>query len=203
MPSRSQMDRPAMVAATLIGVFLIVVSIPLYGLVGEGEGQEFSITWTESEAGSDEAATGASGATTTVTVMVDDALPSNATVRREACVDGASPLGQPATITWTLYRGDERQDSGTFGCAGPSEERVAQNDRPDVGAVQASGSAAAQRQAYARGDNETVEYRLEFSWSRAGGPLPLPVQQPFTATLSLTIEEWTATANDPDQEVPR
>jgi hypothetical protein len=196
-----------MVAAALLGIFLIAVSVPF--LSAFDEGKTYTITWSQAEAGSAQAASGASGSTTTVRVPVADVLSSNATIEVESCTDaGQAPLSQPATITWTLYRGDAEveQGRGIASCANQGPFRVALHARPDVAQVQASSLPEAEELAYGAGGttNETVEYRLEFQWSRPAAPGGLPLPPPaFSATVSLTIETWTATANDPDQEVPR
>ena len=204
MPSRSQMDTPAMVAVVILGIVLIAASVPFLDSE-DGDATAYSIRWSEEEAGSSQANTGAAGSTTTVRVPVSDVLPSNATIALESCTDGAQPPAtQPATITWTLFEGDDEKDSGTFQC-GDSDMQVALDAHPDVGEASASSAGAAVEKAFASAANKTVEYRLEFSWSRPGGalPLPLPVGTAFSATLSLTIDEWAATAVAPDQEVPR
>lgn len=201
MSSRSEMDTPAMVAVVILGLVLIAVSVPFLGSDG-GDGTTYSIRWSEEEAGSATAPVGAAGSETTVRVAVTDSLPSNATVAVD-CTDGATPpLTQPATISWVLYEGAEEKGRGTFTCGGTNEETVAQEDHPDVGSAKAGSAADARAEAYASADNETVEYRAVFSWTRPGGT-PLPVPAAFTGTYSLTIDQWTATAVEPDQEVPR
>jgi hypothetical protein len=203
MPSRSEMDRPATVVAALLGIVLIVVTIP-YFVGDDGGSTTYDIAWTATEHGSSQANTGAAGSTTTLEVPFTDAIAANAQVTRESCTDGGNAVTGTATISWTLFKGDEELDAGTFTCAGADEAEVALGDQPDLGQAKAGSAPAATEEAYAAGDNETAEYRLEFSWTRGGGasPLPLPVTAPFAATLKLTVEQWTATANEA-QEVPR
>lgn len=202
MPSRSEMDTPAIVTVLVLGVVLIAVSAPFLGSIDDEASPTYLITWTEAEAGSAQAATGTAGSTSIVRVPVTDSLPSTATIALEACADGASPLSQPATISWVLFEGPEMKDDGTLQC-GDGPVAVDLEPQPDVGQASAASPTAAQRKAYAAGDNETLEFRVEFSWNRPGGAVPLPLPAPFAATLSLTIEEWRATANEPGQEVPR
>lgn len=203
MPSRSEMDRPATVLVALLGVVLIVVTIP-YFVGDDGGSTEYDIAWTATEHGSSQASTGAAGSTTTVEVPLVDAIPAVARVSRESCTDGGNALSGTATITWTLFKGETEIGDGTFTCAGADEAEVDLGAQPDVAAANAGSADEAEAEAYAVGTNETAEYRLEFSWARSGGaPLPLPVPAAFTATLKLTVDQWTATANDPDPEVPR
>jgi hypothetical protein len=201
------MDRPAMVATAVLGVILIAVSAPFLGSIGGSGGNAYAITWTESESGSSQAPTGTAGSVTTIRVPVNDAQPSNATIALESCTDAAqAPLSQPATISWSLFEGDEELDSGTASCANQGPFTVALGSHADVGVVTAASPSAAEREAYAAGDNETTEFRLEVTWTRPAGasPLPLPLPNPaFAAVVSLTVDEWTATANTPDQEAPR
>lgn len=194
-----------MVAVTVAGLLLIGASALLYNTVLDEEGTIYSITWSEVETGSAQAVTGTAGATTTIRVPVTDVLPSNATITVGPCADsGAAPLSQPATISWTLFEGDEEKDAGTASCASAGPFVVALDRHPDVAVASARDPAAAEEKAYAAGHSETVEFRLEFSWSRPAGPAPLPLPNPaFAATVTLTIEEWVATANEPGQGVPR
>lgn len=206
MPSRSEMDTPAMVTVVILGILLIAASFPFLESPGAG-GMDYAIQWSQAEAGSAQADSGAAGTTTTIRVPVTDIIPSNATIALESCTDGAQPPAtQPATITWTLFEGEEQKAAGTLQCGDP-DEKVELERHPDVGQVTAASASAAVREAYSAGNNETVEYRLVFSWTRPSGPAPLPLPLPvggaFSATLALTIEDWVATANEAGQEVPR
>lgn len=205
MPSRSEMDRPAMLAVTVVGLLLIAASVILYNTVLDEEGADYVIAWSEAEVGSAQAVTGTAGATTTIRVPVTDALPSNATIEVGPCTDaGAAPLSQPATISWTLFEGDEEKDSGTASCASDGPFVIQLDAHPDFASTSAASQGEAEEQAYAAGHKETVEFRLEFSWNRPAAPAPLPLPNPaFTATVTLTIEEWIATANEAGQEAPR
>ena len=200
--SLNRMDKPAVATVVVVALVLIGVSAPFLDVAPAAGGDDFLIRWSESETGSASAPVGASGAPTTVRVQVTDVLPSNATVAVD-CTDGAQPpVTGTATIAWTLYEGDEEKASGSFTCGGTNEEKVAQEERPDIGSASAGSATEARDQAYAGLDNETVEYRAVFTWTRSGGT-PLPVPAAFTGTYSLTLEHWTASAVDADQEVPR
>lgn len=208
MPSRSEMDRPAIVAAALFGVALIAVSVPFLGSVGGGGGTEYLVSWTSVEEASDEAQLSGNSATGTVEVQVEDVVPSVAVIEFDPCGDTfQAPLQQAAQISWVL-RWETHEESGTASCAdsGPFEVQV--EPQPDVGSVEAGSATEARRNAYASaGMNETVTFSLEVTVSRPAGqapPLPIPVGQPtFTATARLTIEAWTASATAPGQEGPR
>lgn len=200
--SLSRMDKPAVATVLLLAVLLIGASAPFLDVAPAASGNDFLIGWTETETGSASAPVGASGAPTTLRVEVNDVLPSNATVAVDCTDGGQPPLTGTATITWILYEGDEEKDRGSFTCNGTNEEKVPQEDRPDIGSASAGSASDAREEAYAGLDNETVEYRAVFTWTRSGGtPLPVPVE--FSGTYSLTLEHWTATAVETDQEVPR
>lgn len=203
MPSRTEMDRPAAVTAFALGVVLMLVSALLFAFTGGGGGGTgYTIGWSEAETGSVTAPVGGAGAPTTLRLQVNDVLPSNATVGVD-CTDGGNPpLTGTATIAWTLYEGEEEKARGTFTCDGTNGERVAQEGRPDVGSATAGSLAEARTKAYAGLDNETVEYRAVFTWSRSGGT-PLPVPAAFTGSYTLTVEHWVATATEPGAEGPR
>ena len=208
MPSRSEMDRPATVAAALFGVALIAVSVPFLGSAGGGEATEYRVSWTSVASESGEAQLAGDSASETVTVNVVDVAPSFAVIEFEPCADTFQPpVQQGAQIAWVL-RWESHEESGTASCADAGPIRVEVEAEPDVGSVEAGSVAEARRNAYGSADmNETVSFTLEVTVSRPDGqvpPLPLPVGQPtFAATARLTIEAWTASASEPGQEGPR
>lgn len=204
MPSRSEMDTPAMVTALILGIVLIAASVPFLG-GGGGGGKEYTITWTEVPSAQGQAASGAgSGSSANVNVAVTDIHPATAVVSFEPCTDGAmAPLSQPASIAWTVFEGDETKGQGTASCANKGPFEVVLEERPDVATADGADPEDAEAAAYEAADgNETVTFRLVFSWTRGGG-LPVGPQPAFSTTGKLEIQEWRATANDPDQEVPR
>lgn len=215
MPSRDDMDRPAMVTAAILGFVLIAVTIPYFAFGGGGGGATYDITWTEVGAGSSDVAIGPANTPQQASVPVRDQLVSNVTIAIVGCADSAqAPVQQPATLTYTLlYENETAKDSdgadieGQASCAndGPFTFEVAAH--PDVGSVDASSSDAAVDDAFRGGGNRTGTFTLQFSWSRPAGqvpPLPIPGGQPaFTGTVSLEVEAWRATANERAQEAPR
>ena len=203
MSSRADMDRPASVTAALIGVLLIAITIPYFAFGGGGSAATYDITWSEAASATGQAASSPGTGTAIVEVRVDDRQPSTASIRFSPCADGAvPPVSQPATISWILTEGGEEKGRGTASCddAGPFVVELA--PQPDVGSVEASSATEAERQAYAAGDNQTVTFRLSFTWARSGG-LPLGPQQPFSTTGQLEVREWRAIANEQGQEAPR
>lgn len=208
MPSRSEMDRPATVAAALFGVVLIAVSVPFLGSVGGGEGTEYLITWTSVDEASEEGQLSGNSASGSVEVNVEDVVPSVAVIEFDPCNDGFTPPVQSAAqISWVL-RWETHEESGTASCADSGPFEVEIEPEPDVGSAEGGSASAARQAAYAAaGMNETVTFSLEVTVTRPAGqvpPLPLPVGQPtFTATARLTIEAWTASATEPGQEAPR
>lgn len=206
MSSRADMDRPASVTAALIGLALIAITLPYFLSGGPGGGTTYDIAWSQASSGEQSAPRGAANADTVVTVTVADVVPSNATVLFAPCTDGAQPpLTQPATITWSLREGDRELDGGSTTCADPGPFVVPLDAQPDVGSIEADSAADAEEAAY--GDaNRTTTYTLTFRWNRpagATGPIPLPAPAGPVLTGTLEIQEWRATANAPDQEVPR
>lgn len=211
MPSRADMDRPAIATVAVLGVLLIAVSVPF--LRGGGEGTAYGITWAEASAGRASNAIGPQGSPQDVTVPVRHVLVSTAVVHVDPCADTAQPPVQmPAVLAFELFYENETaldhegrpiaRDDVTCDNAGPFEFTLA--ERPDVAARTAESVEQAERDAYGDG-NRTGTYRLEYRWERAGGvPLPLPVGQPaFTGTVELEVLAWRATAQEPGQEVPR
>ncbi|HUR26029.1 MAG TPA: hypothetical protein VM327_08475 [Candidatus Thermoplasmatota archaeon] len=223
MPSRADMDRPASVTTALLGVVLIAITIPYFGIpflgvdpvIGQGGGTTYAVTWSESSAGTGATAIGPAGSPQEVNVAVRNQRVSNVTIEVAPCADTAqAPLQQPATLTFTLLFENETAKDGagkaiegqaTCNSPGPFTFDVA--DHPDVGSIEAASSDAAIDQAYDGAGNRTGTYTLQFSWSRPPGtapPLPIPVAQPaFTGTVTLDVESWRATANEQGQEAPR
>ncbi len=206
MTSRSAMDRPATVVTALLGVVLIAVSLPF--LVANEEGtSEFAIAWTTSLSGASEANAAASaGTTTTVSVPVTDAQVATATIEVLTCTDEfTAPVQSAATLSWRLFEGASTTPiaDGTATCAARPASEVALGDHADIGSTAADSSDEAEASAYDAGDNKTTSYRLEFSWNRPAGTVPLVPAPAFSARLKLTIDEWVATANEADEEVVR
>jgi hypothetical protein len=215
MPSRDDMDRPAMVTAAILGFALIAVTIPYFAFGGAGGGTTYDIAWSEVGAGSSDVAIGPANAPQQASVAVRDQLVSNVTIEIVGCADPAQqPVQQPATLSYTLlYENETAKDSdgadieGQASCAndGPFTFEVAAH--PDVGSVDASSTDAAVDEAFRSAANRTGTFTLQFSWSRPAGqvpPLPIPGGQPaFTGTVSLDVESWRAVANEQGQEVPR
>lgn len=207
MTSRSAMDRPATVVVALLGVALIAVSLPFLA-DSDTESKTYNVAWTEGLHGSGQAnAAAAQGTTTTVSVPVTDAQVATALVEVPTCTDGfTAPVQSEATLTWRLFAGTATTpiDDGTATCASRAPVEVALGDHADVGSTSATSAQEAQNEAYAAGTNQTVTYRLEFSWSRPAAPGGLPLPAPaFSASMKLTVNEWLATANEADEEVVR
>lgn len=204
MTSRAAMDRPATVLTAILGVVLIGASLPWLILDGDSGDKTYTITWDQAFHASGQQNVAVTGQTV-VTVPVNDAIPSNATIEFTPCNDGATaPLQQPATISWSLFEGANVTAiaTGTYQCGDDAIEPVALDQHPDVGQVKAGNETEAEEAAEADGVRSTT-YRLQVTVSRpatAGLPLPPPT---FTATAKLTIDTWLANANQPSQEVPR
>lgn len=206
MTSRSAMDRPAQVTAALLGVVLIVVSLALFQLVPDEEGgNRYAITWTQADHANSEANLGAAGATTTITVPVNMAQPSNATIEFPTCNDGfTAPLQSAATITWRLFEGDNGTaiDDGSTTCAGATTVTVPLGAHADIGELTADSAEDAQQDAESRTARST-SYRLEVSWTRPANTVPVLPAPSFSASAKLTIQEWVAAANEPTEEATR
>lgn len=206
MTPRSTMDRPATVFTALLGIVLIAVSLPFLA-ADDADAKEFAISWTEGLHGSSQANAAGQGATTTIAVPVTDAQVASALVEVPTCTDGfTAPAQSAATLTWRLFLGTSTTpiDDGTATCASREAVEVALGEHADIGSASAGSAQDAQDKAYDAGTNQTVTYRLEFSWNRpaAVGGLPLPAPA-FSAAMKLTINEWLATANAADEEVVR
>src|SRR5687768_2551177 len=167
MSSRADMDRPAMVTAALLGVVLIAITIPYFTGGGAGGGaQQYSITWSEATAASNDGTTGAANQEQSFEVEVTDVNPANAVVELTSCNDGAVAIQQPATISWTLTW-ENHNEAGTASCAqqGPFENAV--EPQPDVASAEGTSDEDARAAAYAAADgNETVTFTLTYEWSR-------------------------------------
>ena len=207
MPSRSDMDIPAVVTAVLLGVVLIAVSFPFLVADG-GPSTRYTVAWTEAEVDSEEASFAGQGQTQEVTLTVPDALVSNVTVTM-TCTDTPGTPARPATISWTLYEGDRELDSGSTPCT--NDDEVARHNvsaHPDIGSIRGDSASDAAGKLYDRPGfrNETHTFRLEFSYDRPASPVPapLPVGAPTLAgRMGLEAEVWRATVNEPAQEATR
>lgn len=204
MPSRTDMDRPAAVAALVLGVALIAISVPFLSSSEEGA-TVFTITWAQEVYGTESQPSGAANAETTVTVSVQGRHPSNATISFDPCTDGATPpLQSPAAITWTLKEGATvLRENQLASCASNGPFVVPLHGHPDIG--QQEGGNATEAAEAAQSYDRTTVYTLTFRWSRPAGatsPIPLP-PPPFATTGELEVQAWNAIANDPDAEVPR
>lgn len=215
MPSRADMDRPAMVTAAILGFVLILVTIPYFAFGGGGGGSAtYDITWSQASAGAATAPVG-SGSEQSISVVVRDQRVSNATIEVAACADSAqAPLQEDAVLSYTLlYENETANDASgqaiegqiTVDDCGPFT--FALGGHPDVGSTDADSMDQAMENAYGDSGNRTGTYTLRFSWDRPDGqvpPLPVPVGQPvFSGTVELEIQSWRATANEQGQEVPR
>ncbi|MFA5943982.1 MAG: hypothetical protein WC876_05905 [Candidatus Thermoplasmatota archaeon] len=208
MASRSDMDRPATVTAAVLGLVLIGVTIPYFLFGGDAGATDYTVTWSEAEAGSADEAAGAANTDTLVEVVVTDVQPASATILFDPCTDNAQPpLSSRAQITWTLKEGDlvVASSAAPVDCNAPGPITVELGEHSDVGAATASTASDAEQQAYESEDlNKTASYTLTFRWTRPAGTLPVPVgTQNIQLGASLTIHSWRATANAADQEVPR
>lgn len=195
-----------MTVSAVLGIVLIAGTTPfLFG--AEAGSKDFLIAWSESFEGSAQAPVGAAGSTTTVPVMVTDAQPAKATIQASACNDGATaPLQEPATISWGLFEGDATEaipgGTGTLSCTSLGPIVVDLTPHADIGEVASANAADARAEAYEAGVNRTVEYQLRFTWSRPAAPGGLPLPPPaFTATVSIEVTSWTATANEGEEVV--
>lgn len=202
MSSRTDMDKPATILAAVIGLVLIGVSLPFLILDGNEGGQRYSIAWAGVPAENGQAQRALSGTgTVEVPIRFDSIIPSNATIAITCNDTFTAPVQNAATVTWQLERNGTVVDQGT-GC--PSNERVALGTHPDVGA--ATADSADEAVEAAEGDAAVAaEFVLVVTVARQASPGGgLPVGQPtFTGQATLTIEEWSATANEPGQEATR
>lgn len=204
MTSRPQMDRPAQVTAALLGVVLIVVSLALFQIVpDEDGGNRYTIAWTQAEHGNSQANLGSAG--TTIRVPVTMAQPSNATIEFPTCNDGfTAPVQNAAVIAWSLFEGDNTTaiQQGTTTCASAAAVPVSLGPHADIGELTANSADEAKQTAEGR-TARTTSYRLEVSWSRATGTVPVLPPPTFSASAKLTIQEWVAAANPVTQEATR
>jgi hypothetical protein len=203
MPSRADMDRPATVAAALLGVALIAVSLPFLGSSDEGPAA-YAISWAQESHEARSAPNGAPNADAVVSVTVEGRHPSNATVTFEPCTDaGAGPLQQPATITWSLREGNNTLREGQqASCANNGPFTVPLHPHPDIGTAEGGNATAAAHDAESRAGS--VTYTLTFRYSRPAAPGGLPLPPPaFATTGELEVQVWRAVANEPGQEGAR
>jgi hypothetical protein len=207
MTSRSEMDRPAIVATALLGIVLIAVSAPFLGSVGSDEGTTYNLTWTAVAFDSASAPNGGAGQEVVVAVTVDNALPATALVSFDPCDDAAQPpLQSPATIAWSLERDGVavQGGSGSASCDDFGPFEVALGGHPDVAQVKAASADEAEGKAYGATPGP-ITYTLRYQWTRPAGvtgPLPLP-QPAFSTTGVLDIQVWAVTANTMTSEATR
>lgn len=201
MSSRTDMDVPAAVLSTLLGVALIVTSILLFALEDGDEQTTYNVAWTEAFLAEGSAPFGGEDAVVPVTVTTPSAIVSNVTVALD-CADTPGTPARPATVSWSVREGDRELDSGTASCQDDAEVvRINVTTHPDVGSKSAGSLSEAEELAY-EGENRTRTFTLEFSYSRpdAQVPNPLPVGQPtIGGRMTLTALAWHATANEPEE----
>mgnify|MGYP001603489408 CR=1 FL=1 len=209
MASRSDMDRPATVTAAVLGLVLIGVTIPYFVFSGDAGATDYTVTWSEATAASAEGPVGTQ--VSRIEVPVANVRVSNLTVEFAACNDNTvQGLYGPVTITFRILDGTTAVPgaSGTATCGNSGPFQFAVSGRPDIGEASADSAADAVAGVWADAgdDNRTTTYVLEVSSQRGAGTLPVtpPAGGPtFSATAVLTVQAWRATANAPDQEVPR
>jgi hypothetical protein len=201
MPSRADMDRPATVTAALLGIVLILFSLPFLG-AGGGGASAYAVSWTEQTYATNNRQNAGQGTDATVIITLEARYGSNATVTFEQCNDGAAaPLQQPATITWSLKAGNQTlKDGQQASCASPGPFTVALGPHPDVGSASGDNATAAARHAETFGA-PTTAYTLTFRYNRpagATGPIPLPPPA-FSTAGKLEVKAWHAIANPPQE----
>jgi hypothetical protein len=200
MPSRADMDRPAIVAAAILGVALIALSAPFLSATSAGA-QTFDISWTQATYATSSQQNAGANTDAMVTITVEGRHPSNATVTFTPCNDGAAqPLQPPATITWSLKRGATAiKENQQASCASPGPFTVPLHGHPDVGSATGDNATNAARSAETY--LETMPITLTFRYSRpAGATGPLPVPPPaFSTAGRLEVKVWDAVANPPQE----
>lgn len=216
MPSRADMDRPAIATAALLGAILIGITIPYFAFGGDSGGATYLIGWSQDSHAEGNAAIGPAGTEQEFDVVVRDQRVSNVTIEVDPCADSAQPpLQQNALLTFTLlFENETAMDSdgnpitrNDVSCDNAGPFTYAIGGHPDVGSVDADSAGAALDEAWSGSGNATGTYTVRFEWTRPAGQvpnLPIPVGQPaFTGNVRLIVDSWRATANPEAQEVPR
>lgn len=205
-----RMDRPAIAMSSSIGLVLIAVGILLFAATAPAAGQTYRIAWTQATAadGQKDTPFAGNGQKASTTVTVHDGLFSDVTVTMPACSDVPGPLGQPATISWELFKDNVSMGpdgKGQTPCTGGDVKTLPLHSHADVGTEKAASAGAAQAAAYA-GDgayhNATVHvFRLDFTYTRPASPAPpLPVGgSTLAGRMGIKVQEWKATANLPQE----
>lgn len=203
------MDRPAAITVFVVGVILILVSIPLFSLVqpaaGAG-GRTYTVAWSEDPVAATSPVSPNAGNAVRLTIPVSGVLLSNVTVTLTTTDNrGPGNAFPAATCTWSLTRDDVAVGSGTdCSTTGISFEL---GGHPDIAEVQGSSRAAAYAKLWNRAGflNSTADvFVLEFEWTRGQGQLPIPPQNTaFTGTVELEVAWWDAALNEKTAEGAR
>lgn len=208
MPTRDEMDKPAILMTVVAGVVVLAATVPfLPALYCEspaattcqeapaGKTLGFDVTWFEAAAGN--AALQGSGnngralANLTVEGVLTSAL--QVQVSPDACDDTFNPTlqQQAVTVTYTVKRivdGDETDltpTGNTFTCAQGLDVTIARRaEAPDVAFIEAESTDVAPQVLWDHpdvvGQNETATYQLTLTWARGRGGVAPPPGLPGT-----------------------
>jgi hypothetical protein len=205
-PRLHRMDRPAIVMSSSLGAILMVVGFLLFAVTGPAAAQTYNITWSQADApnGKADAPFAGNGQKASVSTTVRDGAFSNVTVQMVSCSDTPGAGGSAAAISYELFKDNASIAKGTAPCSQGEVKAVALHKHADAGQAQGDSPAAAEKAAYSAhgyGNATKHTFRLEFSWSRAAGPLPnLPVGgSQFAGRMGIDVQQWKATANLPTE----
>jgi len=209
MPTRAEMDKPATTIAAVLGIVIILGSLPFTviafcdknGCGGEAViPKDYDVTWGALAFGHATADVANGRLASEAGVPVQDKLLANATLAVPAgCTDEyntQADLGQqPAVFNYTLVRRlaggtDEpvQGGSGSFACtedvkANGLQVEVPLRDHPNIALVQGNSSAEATAKAWAANPaNDTAEYVLSLTAYRPPSQVPLPPTLPVGQT---------------------
>lgn len=212
MPSRRDFDAPAATIAAVLGVLVILVSMPFTVLAYRevtDTGKGFTIAWSQGKAETKGATLTASGPVQ-AQLTINGKLPAMVMVMPKACNDSAtgSSTQSPATITVKLTRtiAGKTEAIGkptSYACSNaPKSLQMETGAHPDIGSVTAKDEATARTAVEDRTktDLRDVTYTVELTSTRPASTVPtVPVAN--TPTLSAAVElsatSWTFSATLP------
>ncbi len=215
MAERKDLDRPATVILTVLGLLFLAASVPALPFLycespaknpdlcleaPAGTTQVYDVNWFEASA--DGTALVGSGdppvATASHTVT---GRPATLIVTLVACEDNrANPqLQEAASVTWTINNGTADSAPETFSCADLGKAwTMNMGGHADIATVDAANETAAREGLWsdARIGNATVTFTMTATASRGGAiqpPVPLPTNPSLSYMLVVSAARWSAT----------
>jgi len=217
MPTRDEMDKPAILMTVVAGVVILAASVPfLPALYCEspaattcqeapaGQTLQFDATWFEVPAATAALQASGNSGRAMANLTIEAAMTSAIHVKVDpaTCRDVFNPTlqQQPVTVTYTLKRlvdGDQTElttPQSTFTCADGLDATFARRaEAPDVAVVEASDAESAQASLWDHpavvGQNETATYQLTLTWVRGRSGVTPPPGLPGTpADTSFSLE---------------